>query len=317
MKLCVRLLLLAFIALPFVLSFTDPGRVFARAEDPIEDDVIDDEEEGQVTGGEVEAGEEEEGGEEVDKKQGSNDIDVTILFTNPQGPGTELPAGKLVEFLMGVYNSGDREFVIDTGEASFRYPMDFNYYIQNFTVVPYNKVVKPQQEATVMYSFYPAEVFAGRPLGLQINLAYHDADGEDFVEAIFNSTVNIVEIDEGLEVETFFLYVFLLAFSVLLLVVGHTVLTSLGITVGKKGGSKKQHQNSIEIGTNNKHGVDYDWLPDQLKVELKKKEIQAAAAAANGSAKKGQTTAPPNKGSVASNSPRTPATRHSARLRKT
>lgn len=53
--------------------------------------------------------------------------------------------------------------------------MDFNFYIQNFTVAAYNKVVKPNQEATVFYSFYPAEVFAGRPLGLQINLAYHDA----------------------------------------------------------------------------------------------------------------------------------------------
>ena len=58
--------------------------------------------------------------------------------------------------------------------------MDFNFYIQNFSVAAYNKVVKPQQEATVMYSFYPAEVFAGRPLGLQINLAYHDAVSGNF-----------------------------------------------------------------------------------------------------------------------------------------
>lgn len=32
----------------------------------------------------------------------------------------ELPAGKAVEFLLGVVNSGDRDFVLDAAEASFR-----------------------------------------------------------------------------------------------------------------------------------------------------------------------------------------------------
>lgn len=88
---------------------------------------------------------------------------------------TELPAGKLVEFLVGFTNNGDKDFVLDAIDASFRYPMDFNFYIQNFTAIPYNRAVKPRQEATVLYSFYPAEAFAARPLGLTVNLAYHDA----------------------------------------------------------------------------------------------------------------------------------------------
>lgn len=87
----------------------------------------------------------------------------------------ELPAGKLVEFLVGFTNNGDKDFILDAIDASFRYPMDFNFYIQNFTAIPYNRAVKPRQEATVMYSFYPAEAFAARPLGLTVNLAYHDA----------------------------------------------------------------------------------------------------------------------------------------------
>lgn len=49
---------------------------------------------------------------------------------------------------------------------------------------------------------------------------YFLQEGEDFVESVFNSTVNIVEVDEGLDGETFFLYVFLLAFAILLLLVG-------------------------------------------------------------------------------------------------
>ncbi|KAB7506180.1 Translocon-associated protein subunit alpha [Armadillidium nasatum] len=170
----------------------------------------------------------------------------------------ELPAGKLSEFLVGFTNNADRDFILDSIEASFRYPMDFSFYIQNFSTVSYHRTVKPRQEATLMYSFYPAEAFAGRPLGLSINLAYHNAEGDSFMESIFNQTVNITEVEEGLDGETFFLYVFLLAFAVLLLLVGHHFLSSFG---RKKGGAPKK--TIVETGTNIKEGVDYDWLPKE------------------------------------------------------
>ena len=50
--------------------------------------------------------------------------------------------------------------------------MDFTYHIQNFSAIAYQKTVKEGQEATVAYSFIPADAFAGRPIGLSINLAY-------------------------------------------------------------------------------------------------------------------------------------------------
>ena len=60
---------------------------------------------------------------------------------------------------------------------------------------------------------------------LSLNLSQN---GEQFIEAVFNQTVNIVEVDEGLDGETFFLYVFLAAFAVLLLLAGHHFLSSFG-----------------------------------------------------------------------------------------
>jgi len=87
---------------------------------------------------------------------------------------SELPAGNLVEFLVGFTNKGSHDFVLETLEASFRYPMDFSFYIQNFSTIAYNRVVKPKHEATLAYSFIPAEAFAGRPFGLNINLSYRD-----------------------------------------------------------------------------------------------------------------------------------------------
>ncbi|XP_071515208.1 translocon-associated protein subunit alpha [Panulirus ornatus] len=272
-----KLLFLLLLVLPAIISITDEGRMTALAqEDEVEgeeEDMTDDDEVNvdDGTGAEIETaegGEEEEEEEEEATAKGSPDADTVILFTKPVGAGTELPAGKLVEFLVGFTNNGDKDFVLDAIDASFRYPMDFNFYIQNFTAIPYNRAVKPRQEATVMYSFYPAEAFAARPLGLTVNLAYHDADGNSFLEAVFNQTVSIVELDEGMDGETFFLYVFMLAFSVLLLVAGHHFLSSFG----RKKGSKKP---AVEMGTRRRDDVDYDWLPKGLLNEIRKTPRQS------------------------------------------
>lgn len=88
---------------------------------------------------------------------------------------SELPGGKLVEFLVGFTNKGKQEMVLETLDASFRYPMDFTFYIQNFSTLAYSRLVKPGHEATLAYSFIPSEGYAGRPFGLSINLNYRDA----------------------------------------------------------------------------------------------------------------------------------------------
>lgn len=116
----------------------------------------------------------------------------------------ELPAGIPVEFLVGFRNKGKEDFILESLEASFRYPMDFNFYIQNFSAIGYNKNVQPEQEATLAYSFIPSEAFAGRPFGLNINLAYRDISGNSFQEAVYNETVQIVELEEGILVLIFF-----------------------------------------------------------------------------------------------------------------
>lgn len=75
--------------------------------------------------------------------------------------------------------------------------MDFNFYIQNFSAISYNKLIAPEQDATFHYSFIPSESFASRPFGLNINLVYHDIKGNVFQDAVFNETVQIVELEEG------------------------------------------------------------------------------------------------------------------------
>jgi len=231
-----------------------------------EDEVEGEEEEGATVedeGGEASDDEDLDGGSA--KKNVHPDVETTMLFTKPAAnpanyaPGVnaiELPAGKIVEFLLGFENKADEgEFTIETLDASFRYPMDFTYHIQNFSAISYQKVVKPGQEASVFYSFIPADAFAGRPIGLTINLAYRDQEGNFYFDPVFNETVSIVEFDEGFDSEVFFMYVFLAAGAILLLFLVYTLLT-WGSKPKKSAAAKKP----VETGTSNSD-VDFEWIP--------------------------------------------------------
>jgi translocon-associated protein subunit alpha len=255
--------LISLLVLPALLcTFGNVNKLMTfAAEDEIDEELVDVEnEDAPLVGEDV---------EEEAEVTTSPDANTFLLFTKPlYTPGVpfELPAGIPVEFLVGFLNNGLDDFTVESVEASFRYPMDFNYYIQNFSAVPYNREVKPGHEATVSYSFIPSETFAGRPFGLNIALNYRDISGFQFTEAVFNETVQIIEIDEGLDGETFFLYVFLAAIGVLLLVVGQQFLVG---SVGKRKRAQVSRK-TIETGTTNSTDIDYDWLPQETLKAIQK-----------------------------------------------
>ncbi|KAJ8922413.1 hypothetical protein NQ315_004359 [Exocentrus adspersus] len=269
-----KIFLFVLLVLPAVIFTFDNGRKMMSyaEEDPLEDEVeVEGENEAEVIEGVGSVPD----GEDEETTTSSPDADTTLLFVRPVSTGAsqmEIPAGLPVEFLVGFRNKGDQEFIVETLEASFRYPMDFNFFIQNFSAIGYNKIILPEQEATFHYSFVPSEAFAGRPFGLNINLAYRDAAGNAFQEAVFNETVQIVELEEGLDGETFFLYVFLAAGVVLLLVIGQQTL----ISVGKKrsGGGSSRKAAPVETGTSNPNNVDYDWVPKQTLANFNKEKSQ-------------------------------------------
>ena len=64
---------------------------------------------------------------------------------------------------------------METIDASFRYPQDYSYHIQNFTGTSYNRVVRPGEEASFQYAFHPHESYGGRPFGLTVLMLYKDA----------------------------------------------------------------------------------------------------------------------------------------------
>ncbi|CAL1539375.1 unnamed protein product [Lymnaea stagnalis] len=192
----------------------------------------------------------------------SPDADTFILFTKPNNP-LELPAGKQVRILVGFTNKGSLDFIVDSMEASFRYPQDYSFFLQNFTTMTFNALVEPKRQATFEYGFVPNEAFSARPFGLAVTLNYKDQSGNVFQSAVFNETIQVVDPDEGLDGETFFLYVFLAAIVILLLVGAQQLVANFG----RKRLSKPRQ--TVELGTQNSD-VDYDWLPKETLQGLNK-----------------------------------------------
>ncbi|XP_061639746.1 translocon-associated protein subunit alpha-like [Phyllopteryx taeniolatus] len=261
-----KVLLLLLLAFPSGLIST--GRVSAStdsAEDIDPDASVDEEEEddeeempGEEDQIQSSEGDDDDDSDDEDKLLASHsDADTTIVFTT----GEEFPANEIVRFLVGFTNKGSQDFTVESLEASFRYPQDFQFYIQNFTALPLSTVVHPGTQASFEYSFIPAQPMAGRPFGLVILLNYHDTEGNVFQTAIYNQTVNIIEKEEGLDGETVFMYIFLTGLVVLMLFAMYQVLESR---------TKKRMSVKLEKGTGGMSDVDISWIPQETLNALNK-----------------------------------------------
>ncbi|XP_068437475.1 translocon-associated protein subunit alpha isoform X2 [Clinocottus analis] len=274
MKLLPKLLLLVLLAFPATILMKGP---MASAQDLTEDeeaeavdeDVVDDvtaeaedeDDEAEVEDDEnVELTEEKEDEEEealVGEVKASPNADTTILFVK----GDDFPANNIVKFLLGFSNKGPENFVVESLDASFRYPQDYQFYIQNFTALQLGIEVPASRQATFEYSFIPAEPMGGRPFGLVINLNYKDANGNVFQDAVFNQTVTVTEREDGLDGETIFLYVFLSGLSLLVVVGLHQLMESR---------KRRRPAPKVEMGTSSHNDVDLSWIPQETLNQINK-----------------------------------------------
>ncbi|XP_030624676.1 translocon-associated protein subunit alpha isoform X1 [Chanos chanos] len=223
------------------------------AEDEDDEAEVEDDDNTELTEEKDEEEEESLGGE----MKASPNADTTILFVK----GEDFPANNIVKFLLGFANKGSENFVVESLDASFRYPQDFQFYIQNFTALQLGIVVPPQRQATFEYSFIPAEPMGGRPFGLVINLNYKDSSGNVFQDAVYNQTVTITEKEDGLDGETIFMYVFLCGLGLLVIVGLHQLLESR---------KRRRPPPKVEMGTSNHNDVDMSWIPQETLNQINK-----------------------------------------------
>lgn len=188
----------------------------------------------------------------VSERAQNSDLNQSNFNSISLSEHPELPSGQEVQFLIGVKNNGNKDFVIETIDASLRYPTDYTYNIQNFTSYTYNRLVKPSQEITLAYSLVISEMLNERPFGFLVNLLYKDLNGKLFSNAVFNQTVDIIEINDGVNMEILFVYVFLIS------LVGLFVFAIYHYFIAKRLGGRSKRK--VETGTANDQ-IDYDWIP--------------------------------------------------------
>lgn len=207
----------------------------------------------------------------------ADDADVNFILTRPVTTKPyEFPIGKEVHFLVGFKNKGQKDFEVKNMETSFRYALDFSYVLQNFTSHPYNRVVAPNQEATFGYTLYVSEQYAARSYGFNVNLLYSDKDGVQYQNTVFNETVTLIELDEGLDSETFFLCILLAGF-VALIGYGLNKLYLKYVTPNVRRSVAKPKPEVEKTTSTNE--VDYDWLPPSMVANLKKTSTGSKKAA--------------------------------------
>ncbi|KAM6971224.1 translocon-associated protein subunit alpha isoform 1-T1 [Tautogolabrus adspersus] len=265
LKFLPKLLLLALLAFPATIlikgpvvsaqDLTEDEEAEAVDEDVVDDVTAEDEDdEAEVEDDEnTELTEEKEDEEEealVGEVKASPNADTTILFVK----GDDFPANNIVKFLLGFSNKGSENFVVESLDASFRYPQDYQFYIQNFTALQLGIEVPSGRQATFEYSFIPAEPMGGRPFGLVINLNYKDGSGNIFQDAVFNQTVTVTEREDGLDGETIFMYVFLSGLGLLVVVGLHQLMESR---------KRRRPAPKVEMGTSSHNDVDLSWIPQE------------------------------------------------------
>jgi len=179
--------------------------------------------------------------------------DVQTSFVFPQSLEKRFTSGKPIDILIGFTNTGDKSFNVTSISASLMYPLDWRVYIQNYTKKAESGLVAPKTTATFLYSFFPDPFLEPREFGLTTNIFYSNEDGTtNFTSVAYNSTITLVEANEPVDLQTFFMYVGIIGIAGL---VGFIVFQSLNGLSGKK-----QKRPKIETGTQKSNVLDADWL---------------------------------------------------------
>jgi len=191
--------------------------------------------------------------------------DVSTASIFPHFPAKKFFVGEPVEILLGFVNSGEESYDLTHITASFNYPLDYSYYIQNFTAREYNVSVKPSTQVSLAYTFLPDPLLEPRDFGLVCSVHYRDSQGNNFTSVFFNSTVDMIEHSGGVDTQTFFVGIFALAFFGLIGFVIYRYLSSWSKRQGYTGGG------SSDEGTT--QSLDNDWLQGtSAEVKRRKKK---------------------------------------------
>lgn len=173
-----------------------------------------------------------------------------VLF--PDSAERKFVYGNEIEILLYFSNNGNEAFNVTGVEAALVSPLQFDYYIQNFTRSRLAVVVNPKEEVSVRYVFRLDAMLDARDYGLVATVYYTDEAKKAYSSNFFNGTFTLVESNESVDVQLLFTYVGLVGVAGLLLFAGYKA-------VGGKG-SKRKSKNYQTATTSSADELDNDWL---------------------------------------------------------
>jgi translocon-associated protein subunit alpha len=176
---------------------------------------------------------------------------VTTSFIFPDYPTKQIAVGRNIDVVIGFANEGSSSFNVTQIFAALRYPLDWRYYIQNFSRQAEHVLVKPGEHHTFHYTFMPDADLETRDLGFSGQFFYSDLEGNNYTSYFYNTTISLVEVAEPLDLQTVFVYLGMVAVAGLILVVIYSRVSD------KK---TKKVTRRVETGTVSATTVDPDWL---------------------------------------------------------
>lgn len=139
----------------------------------------------------------------------SQDVETAVLF--PDYPDKRFELGEIIKVLFMVNNKGDMGFNVTHVFASLRSPYDYNYHIQNFSIMPVGTLVLPGRQASFEYLFKPDVSLEPTDFWLTAEVIYNSSEDRMYKSAIFNGTVELVEKNAEVDVTKVFKYLIGLA----------------------------------------------------------------------------------------------------------
>jgi len=180
--------------------------------------------------------------------------DVITTYVFPESPeGKQFVPGNQIRLVVALKNNGDTPINVTALRASLMYPLDFRYYIQNYTKQPVYGSVNPGEQHSFLYVFAPDAMLEPREFGLTAQVWYN-SEVDNYTAVFYNNTIQFIEDNTPFDVQTLFTYVGVLGGLGLFAFI---VLRSVGAF-----GSKKPRRNAqkIEMGTQANTQIDSEWL---------------------------------------------------------
>jgi hypothetical protein len=143
--------------------------------------------------------------EDDDKEQTQAD-GVTTECIFPNHILKQFPAGEVVEVLIGFRNQNPNAFHVEYIRGSLTSPVDFTYYIHNFTGSMYNTTVATEEEVSLIYRFKPDASIEPRQYGHILQVFYTNDDNETYLSTVFNGTIVITDPITNVDGKTIFAY---------------------------------------------------------------------------------------------------------------